>query len=887
MAYNSAHTGPEIDAAVQLLGEIQEAKNSTDSDRQAVAGMASTVATQAAQVSSQAGSVSSNTAAVLSSASAVESDRAEVEQNTALALSAKEAAEDARSEVLAAKEVVEIIQSAVSNAQVAVDLSEQNAGDSASSARSDREIVEALAIQAADDRASAAESAAAAAAVVTGGTATLQPEPGKIPLAKGDGRIDEGWLPSAIARTSALTEISEKADLATATAEATESRTARYLAPAAVAPGQRDDGLPLQAGDVYFNTADQAEYIYKTDGWALNDSLAAIADLEDGSDPAKGAALIPYDQTSAGEQILLSRKLSNYSALRAYTGSASHVELTQTGISGKFARLGIVCGYADNGGTIIIGVNGDVWVRQFCGVLALDWFQPDKTGLADAQPAVDAWFKVLGATGGSGFAGDGKYSLSTGITTPLTASFSVTCSPGAEFIAASGFPGAGVKMVGISTGINPDKSFKWIGGRFNSQNQPYDVAYANDTFSVNATNCTLCRIEIDSIYSGADFTTSGSDSHIFVGGPSNIFVNIGHSQGAKDQAVYISGQFSAELGHNLHVHGNFDKCRGAVIVKRRFKSAQVFANVTDCITGVADGTADIAGQASANAGYLHNYHVTSLRTEHSLFLNASSSVQGFVNAKDIGVSLSDYVSPSASAARFRGASNSQVFVDAHGVNPLLTTTVDFVGAFFGPLTTALDGTLNAVRNLVNINCSSLGAAFVESGAGTDNNRVTGKHDLMLNYYPAVVGSTTSWELDQGGQSIGNKGKRVVSATGSILYAILDDGSTARGPRTGSGPSYHDDFTGQPVRAGRTIVTAGTTTADQGLLQFNYGEIVLNSPFARCTGVFRPGQFTLTTLPNAALYSGGEIDVTNATGGSKRCRSNATVWQILNTTTTVS
>ena len=59
MAYNSAHTGPEIDAAVQLLGEIQEAKNSTASDRQAVAGMAATVAAQAAQVSSQAGSVCS------------------------------------------------------------------------------------------------------------------------------------------------------------------------------------------------------------------------------------------------------------------------------------------------------------------------------------------------------------------------------------------------------------------------------------------------------------------------------------------------------------------------------------------------------------------------------------------------------------------------------------------------------------------------------------------------------------------------------------------------------------------------------------------------------------------------------------------------------------
>lgn len=57
--------------------------------------------------------------------------------------------------------------------------------------------------------------------------------------------------------------------------------------------------------------------------------------------------------------------------------------------------------------------------------------------------------------------------------------------------------------------------------------------------------------------------------------------------------------------------------------------------------------------------------------------------------------------------------------------------------------------------------------------------------------------------------------------------------------------------------------------------------------AQCSGPIRPGQFTLATLPSASTYSGYEIDVTNATGGSKRCRSDSTNWQILNTTTTVS
>lgn len=66
---------------------------------------------------------------------------------------------------------------------------------------------------------------------------------------------------------------------------------------------------------------------------------------------------------------------------------------------------------------------------------------------------------------------------------------------------------------------------------------------------------------------------------------------------------------------------------------------------------------------------------------------------------------------------------------------------------------------------------------------------------------------------------------------------------------------------------------------------------LNAPtFTTSLAVQGPvlvGQYLLASLPSASGFSGYEIDVTNATGGSKRCRSNGTVWQILNTTTTVS
>ena len=41
MAYNSAHTGPEIDAAVEMLGQVQSARDATASDLAEVSALAS------------------------------------------------------------------------------------------------------------------------------------------------------------------------------------------------------------------------------------------------------------------------------------------------------------------------------------------------------------------------------------------------------------------------------------------------------------------------------------------------------------------------------------------------------------------------------------------------------------------------------------------------------------------------------------------------------------------------------------------------------------------------------------------------------------------------------------------------------------------------------
>lgn len=92
--------------------------------------------------------------------------------------------------------------------------------------------------------------------------------------------------------TDAAQAAEDSADLATA-------RTARFLASVSTPPVIRDDGTPLQLGDRYVNAENQAEYIYKSSGWVVNDSLEAIAEIEDATDPAKGAAkvgsILPID----------------------------------------------------------------------------------------------------------------------------------------------------------------------------------------------------------------------------------------------------------------------------------------------------------------------------------------------------------------------------------------------------------------------------------------------------------------------------------------------------------------------------------------------------------------------------------------------------------------
>jgi hypothetical protein len=394
MAYNSAHTGPQIDAAVEMLGQIQSARDATAADRAEVATLAAQVDDNASQVATQAATVSTQTAQVLASAAEVEQAHDETLSASAVAVDAKDAA-----------------------------------------------ALSAVSAQASKDSATASATAAAQSQVEAGLSEQISAE----------------------------------------NAQQAAARTARFLAPAATSPLVRDDGSPLQFGDRYVNTVNQAEYIYRSSGWSISDSLedisevrdeavaardasegfaitglgylqgsqaaalqtnqdrldaadsaeaaessaeaaaasvagiqpaldakANIADLANASDPAKGAAEVGWDDSTVAAQSV--RKLASKAVLRAYTGSADSVSISTGGVIATYLFDPLDSTSTDDDDSVIVGADGRCWKTQW----AAQW-RPQKTlydfmtaaqradlkagtGLVDQTSALSAFWQYIKST---------------------------------------------------------------------------------------------------------------------------------------------------------------------------------------------------------------------------------------------------------------------------------------------------------------------------------------------------------------------------------------------------------------------------------------------------------------------------------------------------------
>lgn len=120
---------------------------------------------------------------------------------------------------------------------------------------------------------------------------------------------------------------------------------------------------------------------------------------------------------------------------------------------------------------------------------------------------------------------------------------------------------------------------------------------------------------------------------------------------------------------------------------------------------------------------------------------------------------------------------------------------------------------------------------------------------------------------------GNHRQHLFQTAGSTRWRISADSVAEAGSNSGSNLAF--------ARYGDNGVIIATP------FQINRasGETQLSQ--LAVSGPVKVGQYTLATLPSAPANTNALILVTDSTGGPKWCTSNASVWQILNTTTTVS
>ena len=98
---------------------------------------------------------------------------------------------------------------------------------------------------------------------------------------------------------------------------------------------------------------------------------------------------VEYDGGTAQDVLDSAKPLASYSDLRAYTGRASIVRITASGVAGCFRRDD-ASSSADNGGTIIVDASGRRWHRIFSGAVLDKWFGAVGDMVADDTSALQA-----------------------------------------------------------------------------------------------------------------------------------------------------------------------------------------------------------------------------------------------------------------------------------------------------------------------------------------------------------------------------------------------------------------------------------------------------------------------------------------------------------------
>lgn len=155
----------------------------------------------------------------------------------------------------------------------------------------------------------------------------------------------------------------------------------------AAQPVRTSMGFPMRSGTpaviyvgadysilVQDNQGRQVFFARNSQDFSLSAQFIQLKSDLSASGPSNGAALVGYDGGSLQDIADSFKPLANYTALRNYTGRASVVRITQSGIAGFFTRDDADTTSGDNGATIIVDAAGRRWRREFTGYCDVKWF---------------------------------------------------------------------------------------------------------------------------------------------------------------------------------------------------------------------------------------------------------------------------------------------------------------------------------------------------------------------------------------------------------------------------------------------------------------------------------------------------------------------------------
>ena len=661
---------------------------------------------------------------------------------------------------------------------------------------------------------------------------------------------------SATAIQTAMDVALESANAAEDSADLATARTARFLASVSTPPVIRDDGTPLQLGDRYLSTANQAEYIYKSSGWVANESQAAISglsgDLADQADSAKGAALVGHNGKTVANaldslQMSVNKTISTHERLAyrkrlALSLATRHPEfdyLLNTLDVRFYPQALVIDEYA---GKLLL-IDG---VEPSRTVLMYNW----PSGTFDRMLFLSATLVSEGAIIKVENGVKYLYMRSTG---DRLARWDITNYPASRSTIAPAAFGTSV-VAGLCTTYRNgrwtlgDTTVDYTGLRSRGR-----FALFDDSFAIKgALDCGRWQL---GIYAGQDGDTSMTKTQ----GICDTGYGIVACMGGQQLAANAESPYGS-IGTRTF---NYD---GKMIGEALCTSAGLRAVLTSAY-GLAPTQTEAEGIVCLSNGEVYSLIVT------NGWGDAAAATQGMTILQEFDSRGADF-----SAAAIP---RSQSLGD------------------FGTLTTTPSGT-----QLVNFaspatpvtTVTQLITAMVQSGLKVFEWRPDQISILDVSGVAYAAGQTKA-RLE-----VFDSTRAYVTVTGFNYYyrARIRNTSGAWDEQQVSDPVHTQQYAFDGTKAGdlsfrnynndslslRMVNTSGTgILASLGTSGARIPNVYgVNGNFS---GPVNIGAYTLTTLPSASAYPNALILVTNASGVAKWCMSNGIVWQIINTTTTVS